>query len=596
MCGFTGTISLQEVDNEKIKIANKLIECRGPDHTSSVQKLVGKKYFNLWFNRLAIIDLDEKANQPMYSDKFKTTILFNGEIYNHQALRKELIKKGISFKTSHSDTETLLMGISFFGLSFVEKVRGQFAIAFLDELNNKFYLIRDRLGQKPLYLNFNNKRVDFGSNLISLLKVSDNTSLDEQEIYNYISYGINNSPKTLFKSIAKVKPGEIVSIDLGENQFSISQFNYWNIEDYQDEKNFDEEEFFEIFSESVNLRVEADVPVSNFLSGGIDSTSVVKNMLDKGHDINSFSVYIDNPKYDESEYIKQVVKKYNLNHEYVEINSEINNKDVFESLDCLDEPYYDPSVIPSYLLSREISKKYKVAISGDGGDELLGGYQRTILSLNKSSLFKNLISKFYFLYPAVLGTGNNLLLNSNNLEKRFRSFLEDQKLLNIFGLKADQHNYASHLSFNNDNIYKSLLIADYKFYLPEMMMFKIDRTSMANSLEIRSPFVDNKLIEYVISTSTNYIDIEKPKKLLKNYLREDFNDKFLNRKKQGFVFDVEEWVYTNLDLISDTISSGSVVNNLDKNIISKLKINKSRINGQRIWKLFVLENYLQRNN
>lgn len=596
MCGFTGTISLQEVDNEKIKIANKLIECRGPDHTSSVQKLVGKKYFNLWFNRLAIIDLDEKANQPMYSDKFKTTILFNGEIYNHQALRKELIKKGISFKTSHSDTETLLMGISFFGLSFVEKVRGQFAIAFLDELNNKFYLIRDRLGQKPLYLNFNNKRVDFGSNLISLLKVSDNTSLDEQEIYNYISYGINNSPKTLFKSIAKVKPGEIVSIDLGENQFSISQFNYWNIEDYQDEKNFDEEEFFEIFSESVNLRVEADVPVSNFLSGGIDSTSVVKNMLDKGHDINSFSVYFDNPKYDESEYIKQVVEKYNLNHEYVEINSEINNEDVFESLDCLDEPYYDPSVIPSYLLSREISKKYKVAISGDGGDELLGGYQRTILSLNKSSLFKNLISKFYFLYPAVLGTGNNLLLNSNNLEKRFRSFLEDQKLLNIFGLKADQHNYASHLSFNNDNIYKSLLIADYKFYLPEMMMFKIDRTSMANSLEIRSPFVDNKLIEYVMSTSTNYIDIEKPKKLLKNYLREDFNDKFLNRRKQGFVFDVEEWVYTNLDLISDTISSGNVVNNLDKNIISKLKINKSRINGQRIWKLFVLENYLQRNN
>jgi len=596
MCGFTGTISLQQVDNEKIKVANKLIECRGPDHTSSVQKLVGKKYFNLWFNRLSIIDLDEKANQPMYSDKFKTTILFNGEIYNHQALRKELIKKGISFKTSHSDTETLLMGISFYGLSFIEKLRGQFAIAFLDELNNKFYLIRDRLGQKPLYLNFNNRRVDFGSNLISLLKVSSNTSLDEQEIYNYLAYGINNSPKTLYKSITKVKPGEIVSIDLSENQFSISQFNYWNIEDYQDEKNFNEEEFFDIFSESVKLRMEADVPVSNFLSGGIDSTSVVKNMLNKGQAVNSFSVYIDNPKYDESEFIKQVVRKYDLNHEYVKINSEINNKDIFESLDCLDEPFYDPSIIPSYLLSREISKKYKVAISGDGGDELLGGYQRTISSLNRTSLFKNLFSKFYLLYPAALGTGNKLLLNSNNLEKRFRSFLEDQKLLNIFGIKADQYKYASHLSFNNNNIYKSLLIADYKFYLPEMMMFKVDRTSMANSLEIRSPFVDNKLIEYVISTSTNYIDFENPKKILKNYLREDFNDKFLNRKKQGFVFDVENWVYNNLDLISDTISSGNVVDNLDKNIISKLKINKSRINGQRIWKLFVLENYLQRNS
>ena len=197
-------------------------------------------------------------------------------------------------------------------------------------------MIRDRLGQKPLYLNFNNKRVDFGSNLISLLKISKNTSLDEQEIYNYLAYGINNSPKTLFKSITKVKPGEIVSIDLGKTQFSISKFNYWNIEDYQDEKNFNEEEFFDIFSESVKLRIEADVPVSNFLSGGIDSTSVVKNMLDKGHEINSFSVYIDNPKYDESEYIKQVVKKYDLNHEFVKITSEIKNKDIFESLDCLD--------------------------------------------------------------------------------------------------------------------------------------------------------------------------------------------------------------------------------------------------------------------
>ena len=308
MCGFTGTISLQKVNDKKIEEANKLIECRGPDCTSSLQKKVGNKFVNFWFNRLAIIDLDDKANQPMYSDLFKTTILFNGEIYNHKILREELVKKGISFKTSHSDTETLLMGLSFFGLSFIEKVRGQFAIAFLDELNNKLYLIRDRLGQKPLYLNFNNKRVDFGSNLTSLLKVSKNTSLDEQEIYNYLAYGINNSPKTLYKSIRKVKPGEIVSIDLGENQFSISQFNYWNIEDYQDEKNFNEEEFFNIFSESVSLRVEADVPVSNFLSGGIDSTSIVKNMVDKGQAVNSFSVYIDNPKYDESEYIKQVVK------------------------------------------------------------------------------------------------------------------------------------------------------------------------------------------------------------------------------------------------------------------------------------------------
>lgn len=592
MCGFTGSISLQEIDNSKLYSANKLIECRGPDSTKSIQKKFDYKNVDFWFNRLAILDLDHNADQPMHSKEFQTTILFNGEIFNHNDLRKELINKGLKFNTSHSDTETLLIGFSYWGIDFIQKLRGQFSIAFLDEKNNKFYLMRDRVGQKPLYFNIGSKTIEFGSSLNSLLSLDRNHTIDEQEVYNYLSYGIISSPNTLFKSIKKLEPGHYLSVDLNPKGFKFSKTQYWNVEDFLNEKKFDIDEFFNIFTDSVNLRATADVPISNFLSGGVDSTSVIKNMLKGSSNINSFSVYFDNPRYDESKYIKQVVNKYNLNHTFVEMSSKISNDQIFEALSSLDEPYSDPSVIPSYLLSKEISKSFKVAISGDGGDELLGGYKRTVRSLNKGNIFHGLFSMVYKAYPPIFGTGSKFLSKSTNLETKYRSYLEDQKLLNIFGLNFTKYNYASELDYENENVYKSLLIADYQFYLPEMMMFKVDRTSMANSVEIRSPFVDHKLIEYIISTTSEYYDRERPKQLLKNYLKNDFDKEFLNRKKQGFVFDVENWVYENLDLVNSTLSNGKIIKELDKNIISKLSIIKSRINGQRIWKMFVLENYL----
>ena len=263
-------------------------------------------------------------------------------------------------------------------------------------------------------------------------------------------------------------------------------------------------------------------------------------------------------------------------------------------LSILDEPYSDPSVIPSYLLCNAISKEYKVAISGDGGDELLGGYERTMRSLQKPGSFRNLISKAYNLYPAILGTGNKLLSNSGDLETKYRSFLEDKKLTNLLNVSSSSNTFAEGLDYKDINFYKKLLIADYKFFLPEMMMFKIDRTSMANSLEVRSPFVDHKLIEFIMSNDTTYLNPRNSKEILKKYLSSDFSEEFIFRKKQGFIFDVEGWVFSNLDYITDKILNGHVVNGLNNKVINLLSINKSRINGQRIWKLFVLEHYLER--
>ena len=594
MCGFTGSVSIKPIDISLIEEANKFIECRGPDSKCFIEKKYNTYNLNFWFNRLSILDLSEEANQPMYSKDFSTMVMFNGEIYNHSELRRDLENQGLKFYTSHSDTETILVGLSYYGIDFVSKLRGQFAIAFLEEKDSKLHLIRDRLGQKPLYYYLDNEHIHFGSSLLSLLKIIKEYKIDENQLHNYLDYGIVSSPFTLFKNVYKLMPSEILTVDLMKNKFAAKKTKYWNVENFVDNKPFDDEEFFSILTESIALRTAADVPVANFLSGGIDSTSIVKNLVDNQKGVNSFSIYLEDSKYDESKYIKEVVSKYNLDHKSSTISSNISFDEINQSLDSLDEPYSDPSVVPSYILSKQISQFYKVAISGDGGDELLGGYERTMRSLQKSSYISNLISKTYNIYPSILGTGNRLLSKSSSLETKYRSFLEDQKLIKLLNISSDNNTYADGLNYKDAHYYKNLLIADYKLFLPEMMMFKIDRTSMANSLEVRSPFVDHKLIEFVMTNDTSYLNPNKPKEILKKYLSVDFSDNFIDRDKQGFVFDVESWVFNNLDYISETISNGHIVSALSDNIIKLLSINKSRINGQRIWKLFVLEHYLER--
>ena len=197
----------------------------------------------------------------------------------------------------------------------------------------------------------------------------------------------------------------------------------------------------------------------------------------------------------------------------------------------------------------------------------------------------------YNIYPSFLGTGSVFLSNSSDYTTSYRSYLEDRKLLKLLKIKSQ----IKELNIPNDNKfnrYKSLMQAEYKFYLSEMMMFKIDRTSMANSLEIRSPFVDHKLVEYILSCDTNYVDMNRPKKILKDFLLSDFNNDFVDRQKKGFVFDLENWVHQNRDIIFDTIKSGIIGENYKVSNINKLNINKTRINANRIWKMYVLERYI----
>jgi Asparagine synthase (glutamine-hydrolyzing) len=280
--------------------------------------------------------------------------------------------------------------------------------------------------------------------------------------------------------------------------------------------------FFNIFFDSVRIRLESDVPIASFASGGLDSTAIIKALYDMGNkEINTFSITNYEQKYDESKWSNAVAEKYKTNHTQHQLASSISDEDIFKSIDIFDDPYSDPSTVPSYILSKGISSSYKVAISGDGGDELLGGYERLNKTLLKKNALKSSFENLYNLYPAPLGTGNEFLNKSNNIEVAYPSFFEDLKLLGLLDIKPENR-FSQEYMHNSDNPYKDLLISDYKFYLYEMMTHKIDRTSMANSLEVRSPFLDHRLIEYIIGSENSYYENSNPKKKKKDYLIKDF--------------------------------------------------------------------------
>ena len=593
MCGFIGKISNLGIDNTQLEKANNNLICRGPDSTQRFSTLENNLNFSLIFNRLKIVDLSDKANQPMHLEDQTASIVFNGEIYNHKQLRKELESSGVKFTTNNSDTEVLLKGFKFFGKDFISKIRGQFAFCYIDYNLQTATLVSDRLNQKPLYYSIDDSSLIFSSNLRSLVALTKSFNLNDDYIIEYLLYGITSSPATIFEKIKKLEPAQIIEISLNGKSFNSKSNNYWNPENFVDTKQFNQDEFFDKFNDSVEIRAKADVSVAYFLSGGIDSTSIIKNRHDKGEEVNSFSVIFDEKKYSEEKWSREVAKKYSTNHMEINASSNLSTINIEAALNSLDEPYSDPSVFPSYLIADQISDYYKVAISGDGGDELLGGYKRSSITLNKKNVFSQLSSYGYKIYPPFLGTGNFFLSKSKNINTAYQSFFKDEKLLKLLKLSDKNIKKIINLDKNIDP-YKAMLLQDYKYYLPEMMMYKVDRTSMANSLEIRSPFVDHHLVEYVLSTSLHENNLNINKNLLKNYLLPDFSKDFVNREKKGFVFDVENWVYNNLDYITEFLNEGIYFTKLPKNTLRQLSLYKTRINANRIWRLFVLEYYFSR--
>ena len=320
MCGFIGKFSNEKINQEGIFQANKHTICRGPDQLRHHEGSTRDSFYSLIFNRLSILDLTDNASQPMV-DEFGNILMFNGEVYNHRDLRSYLENKSIQFKSSHSDTEVILHGIRVLGVDFLNKIIGQFAIFYLDKTKGVIFLARDRLGQKPLFYSKTDNKFTVSSNLKSLVKLNTNFYVDEESLSEYLETGVISSPKTLFKNIYKLRPAEIIEVDI-ENNYKIKKNLFWEPEDFIQTKKtkFNFDEFSELLKDAVNIRQNADVEVANMLSGGIDSTTIVKLASENNNKLNTFSVTNTGTSYNEEEWINEVANKYQVIGKSVDIN------------------------------------------------------------------------------------------------------------------------------------------------------------------------------------------------------------------------------------------------------------------------------------
>ena len=603
MCGFLVQFSQKNDDFNYFEEANDLLNNRGPDSTGYYKD--SEKY-KFGFKRLSILDLDVSANQPMVDYQDKYIIVFNGEVYNFKQLRNEIEQLGGKFKTSHSDTEAILEGYKIWGPNILKKLEGQFSFVIFDKVNQILFMARDRIGQKPLFYKITNERIIVSSTLEPIIKLLDSFEVDLESVYTFLQVGVVPAPKTIFKNINKLKNGEYMVFDVQANQI-IEKRIYWSPEQYIDYRKYDYEEFMSIFDEAVKKRCVADVEISSFLSGGLDSTSIIKKASEYLPSMNTFSVGFLDKQFDESYWAEMASNKFDIPNTLEKIDESLLLKILPDSLDAYDEPFYDSSSIPTFLVSKLMSNISKVALSGDGGDELLGGYQRYTWSNYNNYIPFPLKTPLSFISNRMVknnsistGTNQYLSMLNKNSSERYESFFVDKNFTDILGISDFSYDFISNNWLDTEDDFKSMQATDYNFYLPEVMMTKIDRASMANSLEIRSPFVDHKLIEYILSVkSKGYTATRNKKKPLKKFLSEDFDDNFISRKKMGFAVPLESWIKNSLkdEVLSTLDNKESYVKeelNFDtSNFFDKLEQGQKSYKN-RIWKLYVLEKNIQK--
>ena len=603
MCGFLVQFSQKDDDFNNFEIANDLLDKRGPDSTGYYKDSENHKF---GFKRLSILDLDASANQPMVDHQNRYVIVFNGEVYNFKQLRNEIEQSGGSFLTSHSDTEAILECYKIWGSYILDKLEGQFSFVIFDKVNRTLFMARDRVGQKPLFYKITKESIIVSSTLEPIIKLTNSFEVDLESVYTFLQVGVIPAPKTIFKNINKLKNGEFITFDVQSNHI-LEKRIYWSPEQFIDYKKFDYEEFISIFDEAVKKRCVADVEISSFLSGGLDSTSIIKKASEYLPSMKTFSVGFLDKQFDESYWAEMASNKFDIPNTLEKIDESLLLKILPDSLDAYDEPFYDSSSIPTFLVSKLMSNISKVALSGDGGDELLGGYQRYTWSNYNNYIPFPLKTPLSFISNRMVknnsistGTNQYLSMLNKNSSERYESFFVDKNFTDILGISDFSYDFISNNWLDTEDDFKSMQATDYNFYLPEVMMTKIDRASMANSLEIRSPFVDHKLIEYILSVkSKGYTATRNKKKPLKKFLSEDFDDNFLSRKKMGFAVPLEFWIKNSLkdEVLSTLDNKESYVKeelNFDtSNLFDKLEQGQKSYKN-RIWKLYVLEKNIKK--
>jgi len=539
MCGING---FNFVSKKILKQMNKSLSHRGPDASSEFFN--PKNKISLGHRRLSIIDLSEKGSQPMtYTYKKKlVTIVFNGEIYNYQEIRNVLIEKGYEFKST-SDTEVILASYLEWGEDCVKKFNGMWAFCIYDKQKNILFLSRDRVGKKPLYYYYDGDKFIFSSEIKGILKHKLKLKMDKDAIDLYFSLGFIPAPYSIYKNIQKIEQRQSIIFKLKTKTIKKKNYYDWPKFNPINNKVKLKKDFHNLISDSVKLRMISDVPLGAFLSGGLDSSTIVNYAKKFNEDINTYSIGFDG-ELDETPNINILKNHFGTNHHH----RYFREKDFKEMLPDIfyyyDEPFSDYPMFPSRMLSKFAREKLTVSLSGDGGDEIFGGYPRYKIAYQMEILrrFPRFFRKMLMGLPIEKlkeGIRLSLLPKETFYSEARKNYYKPEITKKILSEELKKC-----LSKTNGNLVEAVRLMDISFYtLSDNFLTKVDRASMINSLEVRCPFLDYRLIEYSMKLPTKYkVGLFHEKTFFREIISRFLPKKIINNKKQGFTPPIGKWM------------------------------------------------------
>ncbi len=625
MCGIAGAYSFKNktVEQEWLQNAAQSLHKRGPDNQHFVT--IGKA--SLVHARLSIIDTSEQAHQPIYDSTGRYAIVFNGEIFNFQSVRKELEAKGVVFRTN-SDTEVLLYAYIHFGTSFLHKLNGFFAFAIHDKQTDELFIACDRFGIKPLYYYQDEDYFFFGSELKTILQFPVRKEINWSSVCLYFQLNYIPGKNSVFKNIHKLEPGTCITIH--QQQVTTARWYtipYNALQAEQNQLSYAEqkEKLTALMEDSVRLRLIADVPLGAFLSGGIDSSVVTAMAARHTPHLNTFSIGFEgNDYFDETPYANLVAKHFKTNHTVFKLNNDDLFGSLHELLEYTDEPFADSSALLVNILSKFTRKHVTVALSGDGGDELFAGYNKHYgeWQMRNGGWKTKIIHSLQPVWEAMPKSRNGKVGNIirqlerfsigmelspaerwwrwccfNDLEK-VDALLQGKTDVAMMGIIEARQQFSSPVQY--DGTLNDCLLADVGMVLPYDMLVKVDRMSMRNSLEVRVPFLDYRVVEFAFSIPvSSKIDSRLKKKIVQDAFRDVLPAELYNRPKKGFEVPLLQWFRTDLkdkilnDYLNDDYIQAQGI--FDVSVIQQLKqqmfsANPGDVHAQ-IWALLVFQNF-----
>lgn len=625
MCGINGFISQKHSSNERESIVRKMNEClkhRGPNNDG----IFSDKNTTLGHRRLSIIDLSENANQPFFSQDKKLVIIFNGEIYNYRELKLELQRAAQGsgntayFFQTNSDTEVILAAYLRWGNQCLNYLNGMYAFAIYNTETGNIFVARDRMGVKPFYYHYTEDLFIFSSEVRAILNTGIKTfKLNTELVSEYVQYQTIHAPNTIVKGIKLLLPGHYLEYNSGKATIT----EYWKPEHFiqKNEHSYKEncDKVFELLSASVQRRLVSDVPFGAFLSGGIDSSIIVALMSKvSSEQVNTFNVSFDESEFSEAKYAQLISKKYNTKHHEIKLKPDDFLKELPNALNAMDHPSGDgPN---TYIVSKATKNTgITMALSGIGGDELFAGYENfkrlkelhekwwlkvvpnVALKLGGTMLKSKTKSVGNEKIAEILGLDNHELKNIYPLSRTIFTGKELSKIVKENTALKNIQEIAGSIKIQDKKILSAISCMEIKTYLQNVLLRDTDQMSMAVALEVREPFLDHKLVEFVLGIDDDQKYPSSPKKLLVDSVGDLLPKEVVDRPKMGFTLPWQHWLKNELKSFCETnlqkLDEKHILKpDAAKELWRRFLNNDPLVSWSRVWHLVVLNNWIDQNN